>query len=224
MSVPDISRKNNSDNIYYSRYFRCFHEHLDMFTEIEKPDSQPLIETPFGGRFCGNNAPRERISLYQSLSLVFLTDRWKAGLLLINQVDDLFLRTNVTETRFIGSYEFISDEKYTRIGVADGQAYGKDSLCTFTIYGNKYKGRNNKTGELFSPTYPGEWDAVTVYCSFDFIQICTLPRMCSVSLSSEVKLFTFCHINWNWQNANSHTILNFIFWHFKFSISIYYRI
>ena len=76
MSVPDISPKNNfSKTFFYSLYFRCFHEHLDMFTEIEKPDSQPLIETPFGGRFCGNNAPRERISLYQSLSLVFLTDR-----------------------------------------------------------------------------------------------------------------------------------------------------
>ena len=46
-------------------------------------------------------------------------------------------------------------ERFTQIGVADGQAYGKDSLCTFTIYGNKYKGRN-KTGELFSPTYPGK--------------------------------------------------------------------
>ena len=45
-------------------------------------------------------------------------------------------------------------EKYKNIGVADGQSYGADSLCTFTIYGNKYKGRN-KTGELFSPTYPG---------------------------------------------------------------------
>ena len=65
-----------------------------MFTEIEKPDSQPLIETPFGGRFCGQNAPRERISLYQSLSLVFLSDR-----------------TNVTDQRFMGYYEFISDGK-----------------------------------------------------------------------------------------------------------------
>ena len=30
---------------------RCFHEHLDIFTEVEKPDSQNLIETPFGGRW-----------------------------------------------------------------------------------------------------------------------------------------------------------------------------
>ena len=34
-----------------------------------------------------------------------------------------------------------------------------------------------------------------VYCSFDFIKICTAKNnQCSVSLSSEVKLFTFCHI------------------------------
>ena len=31
---------------------------------------------------------------------------------------------------------------------------GKDSLCTFTIRSNRYKGRN-RTGDLFSPTYPG---------------------------------------------------------------------
>ena len=30
---------------------RCFHEHLDIFTEVEKPDTQNLIETPFGGRW-----------------------------------------------------------------------------------------------------------------------------------------------------------------------------
>ena len=32
---------------------------------------------------------------------------------------------------------------------------GKSSLCTFQIHGNKFKGKN-KTGELFSPTYPGK--------------------------------------------------------------------
>jgi len=70
----------------------CFHEHVDIFTEIENPDKQPLIETPFGGRFCGHNIPRMRISLYQSLSMVFLSDR-----------------KNITEGRFTGSYEFFTD-------------------------------------------------------------------------------------------------------------------
>ena len=187
-----------------------------MFTEIEKPDSQPLIETPFGGRFCGQNAPRERISLYQSLALVFLSDRqsfkqmlnegarrfhnhgWLACVLkhfqpgegphtrafsvITNLRVDLSLKLYRQDKRdrvqvhwvlwvhlwrYVGWAWFGSIqcnwaniiyclflEKYKNIGVADGQSYGADSLCTFTIYGNKYKGRN-KTGELFSPTYPG---------------------------------------------------------------------
>eukprot|EP00090_Calanus_glacialis_P014380 TRINITY_DN23170_c0_g1_i1.p1 TRINITY_DN23170_c0_g1~~TRINITY_DN23170_c0_g1_i1.p1 ORF type:complete len:870 (-),score=100.53 TRINITY_DN23170_c0_g1_i1:1263-3872(-) len=128
----------------------CFHEHLDIFTEIEKPDTQPLIETPFGGRFCGQNAPRERISLYQSLSMVFLSDR-----------------ENVTDTRFMGYYEFIPDDKYTKIGVPDGQVEGKSSLCTFQIHGSKFKGKN-KTGELFSPTYPGTYPK-NIKCGYKFI-------------------------------------------------------
>ena len=48
----------------------------------------------------------------------------------------------------------LSLDKYTAIGVMDGHAMGKDRLCTFTIRSNKYKGRN-RTGEIFSPTYPG---------------------------------------------------------------------
>ena len=46
-------------------------------------------------------------------------------------------------------------DKYTKIGVPDGQVEGKSSLCTFQIHGSKFKGKN-KTGELFSPTYPGK--------------------------------------------------------------------
>ena len=51
---------------------------------------------------------------------------------------------------------FFSLDKYTAIGVADGGGHvtGRDRLCTFTIRSNRYKGRN-RTGELFSPTYPG---------------------------------------------------------------------
>ena len=45
-------------------------------------------------------------------------------------------------------------DKYTKIGVPDGLVEGKSSLCTFQIHGSKFKGKN-KTGELFSPTYPG---------------------------------------------------------------------
>ncbi len=39
-------------------FSRCYHEHLDLFTEIRRPDVTSLIETPFGGRYCGKIPPR----------------------------------------------------------------------------------------------------------------------------------------------------------------------
>jgi len=124
----------------------CFHEHIDIFTEIANPDMQPLIETPFGGRFCGQNIPRLRISLFQSLSMVFLTDR-----------------KNITEGRFTGYYEFISNEKYRKIGIPDMNAEGRSSLCSFLIQGNQ-----QRNGELYSPTYPGTYPK-NLKCWYKFI-------------------------------------------------------
>ena len=57
-------------------------------------DVTSLIETPFGGRYCGKIAPRFRISLYRALSFVFLSDR-----------------ENITESRFSGTYTFIPNGK-----------------------------------------------------------------------------------------------------------------
>ena len=37
----------------------CYHEYLDLFTELRKPDDQSLIQTPFGGRYCGKIPPRQ---------------------------------------------------------------------------------------------------------------------------------------------------------------------
>jgi hypothetical protein len=68
---------------------------LDLFTEVKRPDVGSLIETPFGGRYCGKIPPRTRISLYRSLSFVFLSDR-----------------DNVTESRFSGTFRFIPDGEF----------------------------------------------------------------------------------------------------------------
>jgi len=124
----------------------CFHEHIDIFTEVQYPDKQPLIETPFGGRFCGHNIPRMRISLFQSMAMVFLTDR-----------------NNITEGRFTGTYEFFSDEKYRAIGTVDEKAVGRSKLCSFEIHGNR-----QKNGELYSATYPGTYPK-NLICSYKFI-------------------------------------------------------
>ena len=72
----------------------CFHEYLDLFTEIQKPKDKSLIETPFGGRYCGKIPPRLRISLYNGLSFVFHSDR-----------------PNITEARFSGTFQFMPEGK-----------------------------------------------------------------------------------------------------------------
>ena len=75
----------------------CFHEYLDLFTEIQKPKDNSLIETPFGGRYCGKIPPRLRISLYNGLSFVFHSDR-----------------PNITEARFSGTFQFMPEGKSTK--------------------------------------------------------------------------------------------------------------
>nr|CAD7399757.1 unnamed protein product [Timema poppensis] len=53
----------------------CIHEYMDVYSEAKKPDASELINSPFGGRYCGPIPPRRRISLYQVLSLGFFTDK-----------------------------------------------------------------------------------------------------------------------------------------------------
>ncbi|XP_023327852.1 dorsal-ventral patterning tolloid-like protein 1 isoform X2 [Eurytemora carolleeae] len=124
----------------------CYHEHVDIFSEMENLDKKTLIETPFGGRFCGQNIPRLRISLYNSLAMVFLSDR-----------------KNITEGRFTGIYEFFPDDKFNKIGTKDAKAEGRSKICSFEIFGN-----TAKNGELYSATYPGTYPK-NLKCTYKFI-------------------------------------------------------
>ncbi|KAL6253714.1 hypothetical protein P5V15_015529 [Pogonomyrmex californicus] len=53
----------------------CVHEYMDSTLEIRSENTTKLIETPFGGRFCGPIPPRRRVSLYQGIALSFFTDK-----------------------------------------------------------------------------------------------------------------------------------------------------
>lgn len=55
--------------------FSCGHEYMDLYTEIRSENTSKLVETPFGGRFCGPIPPRRRVSLYQGIALSFYTDK-----------------------------------------------------------------------------------------------------------------------------------------------------
>lgn len=68
---------------------------MDVYSEVLQPDPSELVNTPFGGRYCGPIPPRTRVSLYRALALSFHTDK------------------NMSSTDlFSGKYEFIIDSKY----------------------------------------------------------------------------------------------------------------
>lgn len=118
----------------------CNHEYLDVYSEVQQPDASELINSPFGGRFCGPIPPRRRISLYRALALSFYTDK--------NSTDSELFR---------GRYAFINDSEY-QIGTPSPH-----SACSYTIQASV-----RRTGNILSPTYPGTYPKDLV-CSYLFL-------------------------------------------------------
>ncbi|EEB13932.1 hypothetical protein Phum_PHUM267850, partial [Pediculus humanus corporis] len=118
----------------------CVHEYMDVYSEVQKPDATELINSPFGGRYCGPIPPRRRISLFRIIVLGFYTDK-----------------NNTTPDLFTGKYTFINDSEY-EIG-----APIKNSPCSFIIQATK-----KRTGVLLSPTYPGSYPK-DLFCSYQFL-------------------------------------------------------
>ncbi|XP_024085153.1 cubilin isoform X2 [Cimex lectularius] len=107
----------------------CAHEYLDVYSEVQQPETSELINSPFGGRFCGPIPPRRRISLYRAIAISFYTDK------------------NITTPElFAGRYSFINDSEY-QIGTP-----APTSLCSYTIHAEQ-----KRQGNIVSPTYPGSY-------------------------------------------------------------------
>lgn len=56
-------------------YYSCGHEYMDIYAEVQSSDPADLINSPFGGRYCGPTPPRRRISLYRAVALSFFTSK-----------------------------------------------------------------------------------------------------------------------------------------------------
>ncbi|XP_065225837.1 tolloid-like protein 2 isoform X2 [Planococcus citri] len=120
----------------------CRHEYLDLYAEVQHPDATELINSPFGGRFCGLIPPRARISLYRTIAFSFYTDK-----------------NETTPDVFVGRYTFINDSDF-QVGTA-----APNIPCTFTI-NSKVK----RKGVIMSPTYPGAYPK-PLFCSFLFLGV-----------------------------------------------------
>jgi hypothetical protein len=67
---------------------------MDIYAEVQSPDPAELINSPFGGRYCGPVQPRRRISLYRAIALSFYT-----------------LKNQTVPELFTGRYQFINECK-----------------------------------------------------------------------------------------------------------------
>lgn len=69
----------------------CGAEYMDIYAEVQSSDPGDLINSPFGGRYCGPIPPRRRISLYRAIALSFYTSK-----------------NSTTTDLFTGRYSFIN--------------------------------------------------------------------------------------------------------------------
>ncbi|XP_050533066.1 cubilin-like [Daktulosphaira vitifoliae] len=105
----------------------CMHEYVDVYSELQQVDTEDLINSPFGGRYCGLIPPRDRISLYRTVAISFYTDK-----------------NSTTPTLFEGQYSFQNDSSF-QLGTPS-----PISPCSFVVH-SKIK----KQGSVLTPTYPG---------------------------------------------------------------------
>ncbi|XP_058812788.1 uncharacterized protein LOC131677148 isoform X2 [Topomyia yanbarensis] len=118
----------------------CVHEYMDVYAEVQSSDPAELINSPFGGRYCGPIPPRRRISLYRAIALSFYTDK-----------------NSTTPDIFEGRYAFINESEYEIGQPVIG------SPCSYVI-----NFAQKRTGAVISPTYPGAYPK-DMSCTYQFI-------------------------------------------------------
>ncbi|KPJ04342.1 Dorsal-ventral patterning tolloid-like protein 1 [Papilio xuthus] len=118
----------------------CMHEYMDIYSEMTSLEASELVNSAFGGRYCGPIPPRRRVSLHRALALAFYTDK-----------------PYTPPTLFTGTYRFINSSEF-EVGTPV-----PNTLCSFVIEASK-----RKTGLLLSPTYPGIYPK-DISCNYQFI-------------------------------------------------------
>ncbi|KAH8312721.1 hypothetical protein KR044_012542 [Drosophila immigrans] len=119
----------------------CVHEYMDIYSEVQSSEPAELINSPFGGRYCGAIPPRRRISMYRAVAISFFSNK------------------NVSTDLFEGTFRFINASEY-EIGIPIA-----GSPCSYTITPSM---SINKTGALISPTYPGAYPK-DMSCTYQFL-------------------------------------------------------
>ncbi|KAI8044078.1 hypothetical protein M5D96_000228 [Drosophila gunungcola] len=110
----------------------CVHEYMDIYSEVQSSEPAELINSPFGGRYCGTIPPRRRISMYRAVAISFFSNK------------------NVTTDLFEGTFRFINACENDGIHI-------RGSECDQKILSKK-----ESTGFVLSPNYPYPYIPKTV--------------------------------------------------------------
>lgn len=133
---------------------------MDIYAEVQSPDPAELINSPFGGRYCGPIPPRRRISLYRAIALSFFS-----------------AKNQTSSDIFEGRYQFINECKemiynflwisfVTLCSITAEYEVGQPVLgspCSYVV-----NFAHKRTGFLVSPTYPGAYPK-DMSCTYQFI-------------------------------------------------------
>ncbi|XP_055680317.1 cubilin isoform X3 [Lutzomyia longipalpis] len=133
-------RGNPPDGAAVGEIPACGTEYMDVYAEVQSSDPADLINSPFGGRFCGPIPPRRRISLYRAIALSFFTNK-----------------NMTTPDVFGGRYSFINESEFDVGQPVIG------SPCSYIVNISQ-----NRTGSIISPTYPGAYPK-DMSCTYQFI-------------------------------------------------------
>ena len=115
---------------YYYYFFRCLDEYMDIYSEIANSKNSDLLNSPFGGRYCDEIIPHDRISLYHTIVLAFYTEK----------------EYSIGEQIFQGRYEFINASKsifyfykFFRFSYSSYSGQASFSFCFVIIFSLYHK-------------------------------------------------------------------------------------
>lgn len=132
---------------------------MDVYSEVVQPDPAELINSPFGGRYCGPISPRARVSLYRAIALAFYTDKNASNPDLFHGrysfINDCKLFNNDRPISFNSPLLFLAEYE---VGTPVA-----NTPCSFLI-----KGAVKPTGVILSPTYPGAYPKALT-CTYQFL-------------------------------------------------------
>ncbi|KAJ6637891.1 Cubilin [Pseudolycoriella hygida] len=139
----------------------CGAEYMDIYAEVQSSDPADLINSPFGGRYCGPIPPRRRISLYRAVALSFFTGKNETS-------TDLFalfeIGTPVTGSACSFTITPHKNKSDVFISPTYPGAYPKDMSCTY-----QFIGESNQRVRLefrdFDLFFGGP------HCPFDFVKV-----------------------------------------------------